>query len=156
MVFIANLSQFVLYLQNMNQPPEQLKNTLKQHGQSLTQARRIIFAALENKEPQTMREVVAACRGRVDRASVYRTIALFERLGIVQRLQIGWKYKLELGDAFHRHHHHLTCSRCGRTFALPEDQQLEKRLKTLAAAQDFAMQGHQLEIQGLCKNCYKT
>ncbi len=136
--------------------PEQLKTTLKQHGQSLTRVRRTIFDVLVDKEPQTMREVVAACAGRVDRASVYRTVALFERLGIVQRLQIGWKYKLELSDAFHRHHHHLTCSNCGRTFPLPEDEQLEKRLRSLAGGPNFIMQGHQLEIQGLCQSCYKT
>jgi Fur family ferric uptake transcriptional regulator len=155
-IFIANLSQFVLYLQNMAEPLDQLKNTLKQHGQSLTRARQFIFAALMDKEPQTMREVVSACGGQVDRASVYRTIALFERTGIVQRLQIGWKYKLELSDAFHRHHHHLTCRRCGRTLPLPEDEALEKRLKSLADSQNFIMQGHQLEIHGLCKNCSKT
>ena len=116
----------------------------------------MVFATLQDKEPQTMREIIVACAGRVDRASVYRTIALFERLGIVQRLQIGWKYKLELGDAFHRHHHHLTCRQCGRTFALPEDTELEQRLRALSARQKFAMQGHQLEIQGLCQNCHKS
>lgn len=156
MIFIANLSQFVLYLRSMTEPLEQLRNSLKQHGQSLTQARQVVFGELQGKEPQTMREIVAACVGRVDRASVYRSITLFERIGVVQRLQIGWKYKLELSDAFHHHHHHLTCKQCGRTFALPEDGQLEKRLKALAGGQNFIMQGHQLEIQGLCQACYKT
>lgn len=140
----------------MTEPLQELKNSLKQHGQSLTKARQTIFASLENKEPQTMREIVAACGDRVDRASVYRTIALFERIGVAQRLQIGWKYKLELSDAFHRHHHHLTCRRCGRTFPLPEDRQLEKRLEALADGRSFTMQGHQLEIQGLCEICSKT
>jgi len=140
----------------MAEPLEQLKNTLKQHGQSLTKARQVIFAALVDKEPQTMREVVAGCAEQVDRASVYRTIALFERIGVVQRLQIGWKYKLELSDAFHHHHHHLTCLKCGRTFPLPADEQLEKRLKALAGSRNFIMRGHQLEIQGLCQTCHKT
>jgi Fe2+ or Zn2+ uptake regulation protein len=146
----------MLYLRSMAEPLQQFKNTLKQHGQSLTNARQVIFAVLENKEPQTMREIVMACEDQVDRASVYRTIALFERIGVVQRLQIGWKYKLELSDTFHHHHHHLTCRQCGQTSALPEDEQLEKRLKTLAGGRNFVMQGHQLEIQGLCQACYKT
>ncbi len=137
----------------MSEPLEQFKKTLKARSQSLTRTRLAVFKALQDKEPQTMREVVAACSGEVDRASVYRTIALFERLGIVQRLQIGWKYKLELSDAFHHHHHHLTCMKCGRTIPLPEDRQLEARLHTLSRSQDFIMKGHQLEIQGLCANC---
>jgi Fe2+ or Zn2+ uptake regulation protein len=140
----------------MDQPLEQLKNTLKKHGQSLTKARAAVFKALEDKEPQTMREIVAACEGKADRASVYRAVALFEKLGIAQRLQIGWKYKLELSDAFHRHHHHLTCTNCGRTIPLPEDRQLEARLHTLSRAQGFLMKGHQLEIQGLCSQCLET
>jgi Fur family ferric uptake transcriptional regulator len=137
----------------MSEPLEQFKTTLKAKNQSLTKTRLAVFRALQDKEPQTMREVVAACKGQADRASIYRTIALFEKLGIVQRLQIGWKYKLELSDAFHHHHHHLTCTNCGRTIPLPEDRQLEARLHTLSRTQDFIMKGHQLEIQGLCENC---
>jgi Fur family ferric uptake transcriptional regulator len=137
----------------MTDPLQQFKTTLKTADCSLTKTRQLVFTALQDKEPQTMAEVVAACGGQVNRASVYRTIALFERLGIVQRLQIGWKYKLELSDAFHHHHHHLTCRQCGTTIPLPEDEQLEKRLKELAKGQNFAMRGHQLEIQGICQNC---
>lgn len=137
----------------MAEPLQQFKTTLKKHGQSLTEARLAVFKALQDKEPQTMREIIRACAGKADRASVYRTIELFERLGIVQRLQIGWKYKLELGDAFHHHHHHLTCLSCGRTIPLPEDRQLEASLHTLSRGQDFVMKDHQLEIQGLCANC---
>jgi Fur family transcriptional regulator, ferric uptake regulator len=137
----------------MADPSELFKVLLRKHSQSLTRTRLAVFSALQDKEPQTMREIVAACTGKVDRASVYRTITLFERLGIVQRLQIGWKYKLELSDTFHHHHHHLTCRRCGRTIPLPEDRQLEARLHTLSRGQGFTMLGHQLEIQGICAEC---
>jgi Fur family ferric uptake transcriptional regulator len=137
----------------MTEPLEKLTATLQKHRQSLTKSRLAVFAALQDKEPQTMHEVVLACGQQIDRATVYRTITLFEKLGIVQRLQIGWKYKLELGDNFHHHHHHLTCKRCGKTIRLPEDSQLEKRLHSLAQAQNFTMQGHQLEIQGVCQSC---
>ncbi len=140
----------------MIEPFEQFVSTLKQHGQSLTKSRQYIFSALQGEEPQTIAEIVAVCRGRVDRASVYRTIALFERLGIVQRLQIGWKYKLELSDAFHRHHHHLTCRRCGQTIPLPEDAVLERRLADLANQYNFQMEDHQLEIQGVCETCRES
>jgi Fe2+ or Zn2+ uptake regulation protein len=137
----------------MSDPLEEFKTALKTWAYSLTKTRQLVFAALQDKEPQTMHEVVAACAGQADRASVYRTVKLFEKLGIVQRLQIGWKYKLELSDRFHRHHHHLTCLKCGRTFALPGDPNLEQRLKLLARGQNFRMAGHQLEIQGVCQSC---
>ncbi len=136
----------------MNSFDDQLVKTLKGAGQSLTTARRTVFKALRTDEPQTMHQLVAACPG-VNRASVYRTVALFERLGVVQRLQIGWKYKLELGEAFRPHHHHLTCLRCDKLVEIIEDRQLEARLHGLAGQQGFSMKAHQLEIQGLCAEC---
>ena len=105
-----------------------------------------------------MSELVRASNklGSIDRASVYRNLAVFEKLGIVQRLQIGWKYKLELSDSFHKHHHHMTCLNCGRITTLHEDQSLETQLRLLAAKNRFKMKGHLLEIQGICEKCPKT
>lgn len=136
----------------MDKVLRQLRATLKQHGQSLTEPRRQIFEALYGKEPQTLRELTLACSA-IDRTSVYRTVALFERLGIVRRLPIGWKYKLELTDAFSRHHHHLTCLRCERIISFDERPELANELAVIARRHDFQMQDHQVEIQGLCERC---
>lgn len=127
--------------------------TLKRAGYSSTQARRVVFEAMQGHEPMTMREVVKACGNLIDRASIYRSMLLFEKLGVVQRLQIGWKYKLELTDTFSHHHHHCSCIKCGRIIALAEDPSLESRLQDLARAASFIPQDHQLEIRGLCENC---
>lgn len=136
----------------MSDSQEQLAKALRAHGQSVTKARQTVFGALQGKEPQTMSEVVSACH-EIDRASVYRTISLFESLGIVRRLQIGWKYKLELTDAFHHHHHHLSCVECGGLVSLSEDVGIENRLRQLAIQHGYTMEDHQLEIQGVCKQC---
>lgn len=136
----------------MSDGPDQLKSHLKSHGYSLTHARQTVFSALLNKEPQTMDKLVTACPG-IDRASVYRTISLFEKTGVVQRLQIGWKYKLELSDNFHHHHHHLTCSSCGKVIPFNESKDFEHSLRVIADSHSFQMQGHQLEIQGICDLC---
>ncbi len=100
-----------------------------------------------------MQQLVSRCRITIDRASVYRTVRLFEQLGIVQRLQIGWKYKLELSNAFQDHHHHLTCLHCSAVTPLPEDLVLEAQLTRLAQQHNFDARDHQLEIRGLCLNC---
>ena len=137
----------------MSEPLAQLKATLKTHRQSLTNARQVVFNAMQGEEPLTMHELVKACGEQLDRASVYRTIALYEKLGIVQRLQIGWKYKLELSDRFSHHHHHLTCTGCGITIPLPEDQRLESRLHELSEDLHFKPEDHQIEVRGLCATC---
>jgi Fe2+ or Zn2+ uptake regulation protein len=151
--YLLQIRRNLCYICSMIDPQEELKDTLKRGGQSLTKPRQIVFAALQNQEPQAMQRLVKLCAEQIDRATVYRTVAVFEKLGIVQRLQIGWKYKLELSDDFHDHHHHLTCTKCGKTFPFEEDVALEERMATLAANYGFMMRAHQLEIQGLCSNC---
>lgn len=133
--------------------PTALQTVLRQHGQSLTAPRRAVYSALQGEEPQTMHALVARCAD-IDRSSVYRTIDLFERLGIVQRLQTGWKYAFELSDQFHEHHHHATCLGCGQAQVLPEDAGLEAQLDQLAASVDFRVTRHQLELQGWCADCW--
>jgi Fur family ferric uptake transcriptional regulator len=137
----------------MVKPQTQLQQAMREHGQSLTRPRKIVFAALQDKEPLTMHELTLACGEHIDRASLYRTIALFERLGIVQRLQIGWKYRLELSNTYQEHHHHLTCTHCGKMIPLHEDSALEDRLLEVARTHHFAAQDHQLEIRGICAAC---
>lgn len=139
----------------MNIAEIQLQQHLKSHGFSITNARYAVFAALEDKEAVTMAELVTACGQKLDRATVYRTVTLFEELGVVRRVQIGWKHKIELTDAFSNHHHHLTCSACGLVTSLSEDTDLEERLKELAALYKFKALDHQIEIRGLCHACQK-
>jgi Fur family transcriptional regulator, ferric uptake regulator len=135
----------------MSSAQERFKHLLKNSGQSVTKARLAVFEALVGQEPMSMHTLVAHVP-TIDRASVYRAIELFERLGVVQRLNTGWKYKLELSDIFAEHHHHLTCTNCGTTTAINEDE-LEQLLTRLAASYNFTPTAHQLEIQGLCSRC---
>ncbi len=137
----------------MQEPLQQLRLSLQKHKQSLTQSRQTVFKALLSPEPMTMTELIQACTPSVNRASVYRTVGLFEQLGIINRIQVGWKYRLELSDQFQHHHHHLHCYRCGMTLPLAEDAALESRLHQLALQSGFLPESHQLEITGICANC---
>jgi Fur family transcriptional regulator, ferric uptake regulator len=132
---------------------ETLKSILKADGNSLTKPRKVVFDLMLNQAPQSMQVLVQRAKDKVDRATVYRTIELFERLGIVRRLNIGWKYKIELTDAFSGHHHHMYCTNCGRVFDLPDNPMLETMIDTVAAKSGFSPRGHQLEVFGLCANC---
>lgn len=128
-----------------------LKGLLKQNRQSITKTRLAVFEALAGQEPLSMHELVERVQG-TDRASVYRTVDLFERLGIVQRLNTGWKYKIELSDKFAAHHHHLTCTQCGATTPMNEAE-LEAVVDRLAHSHGFRPTAHQIEIQGVCARC---
>jgi len=134
---------------------DDLKALLAKNGSSMTKSRKIVFDLLLHQKPQTMQRLVERAKDLVDRATVYRTIELYEELGIVNRLNIGWKHKFELSDVFHSHHHHFYCTKCGKTYSLPTNQILETMINS-AAGDDFAPRGHQLEIYGLCKTCSKS
>jgi Fur family transcriptional regulator, ferric uptake regulator len=129
-----------------------LDHALKEHRVSLTKPRKQVYEVLSHNEPLTMQELIALLPD-LDKTTVYRTVELFEKLGIVQRLQIGFKYKVELSNQYQEHHHHVTCMRCGQTTALPEDELLEDRLAELARAQGYDPKDHQIEVRGLCSNC---
>ncbi len=130
-----------------------LKTILKQNGSSLTRTRQLVFDLLRDQEPQSMQVLASRASPEVDRATVYRTIELFEKLGIVHRLNIGWKYRIELSDLFSAHHHHMHCEKCGKIIDLPANVMLEKMIDTVAQKNNFSPRGHSLEIYGLCPVC---
>jgi Fur family ferric uptake transcriptional regulator len=136
----------------MNRETALFRELLKKHGYSLTRPRQELFQVLQTHNACTMHELTSLLH-QFDRATVYRTTSLFEKLGIIHRLHIGWKYKLELSDIFHHHHHHLTCSNCGRITILKEDTVIEKRIISLSQYVNFTPTDHQLEIRGLCQAC---
>lgn len=133
-----------------------LKALLKKNRASLTKPRKIVFDLLQNQGPQTTQVLIKRAEAQVDRATVYRTLELFERLGIVHRLNIGWKYKYELSDVFMEHHHHFYCSNCGKSYDLSANAMLETMVDSLAAKEGFSPRGHHLEIYGLCPACINT
>lgn len=135
----------------MSTVEDTFRSMLKTAGYSLTGARTAVFEALVGQEPLSMHELVEKVP-QVDRASVYRAVELFEQLHIVQRLNTGWKYKLELTDKFSAHHHHMTCTNCGSTVALKEVE-LERFIDVLAKTHGFRPTAHQIEIQGVCAKC---
>jgi Fe2+ or Zn2+ uptake regulation protein len=131
---------------------EAITAVLREHGYSVTKQRLLVFALLEGGKPLTMAELIELAHGALDRASLYRTVALFERCGITRRVSIGWKYKIELSDRFMEHHHHLTCLRCHAVIPISEDE-LEDFIHNVARRHDFEPLEHQVEVQGYCKAC---
>ncbi len=130
-----------------------LQTVLAKHNYSLTKPRRLVFNALYEQEPSAMKDLITQLQPHIDRVSVYRTVGLFEKLGVAQRVYVGWKYKVELTDVFSHHHHHVSCLRCGKLAAITEDAEIEKLIEKLAAHTGFTAERHQLEIQGLCTSC---
>ena len=126
---------------------------LRKNSFHITSPRKKVFLSLWDKEPQSMHELEKAVGKSIDRTSIYRAIELFNKLGIIHKVQMGWKYKIELTDVFIEHHHHISCLKCGKIIAIHEDSRMESLIKELAAANNIQNPVHQLEIQGICEKC---
>lgn len=128
------------------------KELLKQNDHFVTKPRLRLFAILQKRPALTMQQLIPLL-SQHDQVTVYRNIDLFEELGVVNRLRLGWQTKIELSDKFMHHHHHFTCTNCGKVFDLPDDPLVEKQINQLGEGQNFKVTDHQLEIRGICINC---
>jgi len=136
----------------MHMELNRFKNLLKQNGHFVTKPRLRLFAILQKRPALTMQQLIVLLN-RHDQTTVYRNIDLFEKLGIVNRIRLGWHTKIELSDVFIHHHHHFSCLKCGRVINLPENRIVENQIAQLGASKQFKAMDHQLEIRGLCQTC---
>jgi len=131
---------------------KRFKTLLKKNGHFVTKPRLRLFGILQNHNTLTIHELIALLDSH-DQATVYRNIKVFEDLGIISRLQLGWRSKLELSDIFQHHHHHMTCGGCGKVLILKDNQAIEAEIARMSQTSGFKATDHQLEIRGLCKSC---
>lgn len=130
---------------------EEIKNLLKNQGFSATKTRMAVLGALLRSQPASVEQLITALP-HVDRATVYRTVDLFVDLGIAKKVFTGFKYRVELGDDFQTHHHHLTCLRCG-TIIDVHTPEIEYAIEQVASNNGFRPVRHDLDIAGYCANC---
>lgn len=131
-----------------------LKQTLKQAGSSATKSRVVIFSSLQQNGPVGLGKLIADVRKQTDRATVYRTVDLFEKLGIVNRIWYGAEPLVELSEIFTPHHHHALCQNCGNAIDLTSSE-LESVLAALAKKHHFLALNHSVELSGYCSNCQR-
>lgn len=129
------------------------RQTLANNNYQVTRAREATFKLLISPQPQTMHDVLSKAQGTVDRVSVYRNIDVFEKIGLVHRVYIGWKYKLELSDEFTGHHHHLSCLKCGKVIDIEDEKHIDEFIDEVAKKAGFQPHRHQFEIDGYCRDC---
>jgi Fur family ferric uptake transcriptional regulator len=92
--------------------------------------------------------------------TVYRTLDLLIRAGIVTRIYAGdGQYRYEHAAGGEKgHHHHLICTSCGRIqdYRDFEEEELELVTKTeakLSRKFGFEIGGHNIEFLGICATC---
>jgi Fur family ferric uptake transcriptional regulator len=92
--------------------------------------------------------------------TIYRTLDLLERIGLINRLSFGDgqnRYEFKAGEK-KEHHHHLICTKCGKIIDYSDfvDEELDlvkKTEETLAKKYNFLIQDHNIDFLGLCEKC---
>ena len=87
----------------------------------------------------------------VDLATVYRTLQLLKREGVVTEVVIGNKLHFELTDQQNRHHH-MVCSHCDAVQTL-SPAYLDELNRRLQREFGFAPDVENFTIGGVCSKC---
>ncbi len=90
----------------------------------------------------------------ISRATVYRTIELLEKYGVIRRSKLtGVKSHFEL-TLERRHHEHMICTSCGKVIEF-ESKGIESIQQVICREYHFTMTYHYLHIFGICDDCAK-
>jgi len=135
-----------------------LKSRLRGQSRKITGPRAAILDILrKHPHPLTNREILAEMRrgrGPCNLATVYRSMHLLEKMGMVKRFDFGdGAARFELvGDNDDGHHHHLVCTQCADVVEIDEcfPRKIEKKI---AAKNRFKGVTHKLEFFGICPEC---
>lgn len=89
---------------------------------------------------------------KISRATVYRTLELLVKSGMVRRVHLGedhYHYEHVTGNS---HHDHLICTTCGGVIEF-HDEVLEQRQRDICEKKKFTPTFHNLQILGVCESC---
>src|SRR6476660_9122792 len=130
---------------------EWMLRRLAEAGERMTEPRETVIRALV-AEPGVINPEALAYdlhpQG-VGRATVYRTLDLLERYGMLTRVHLDGCHGYTLCD---EGHHHRLCSACNT--GLPVDATgVEAEILRLADELKFRVDTHTLEFAGLCESC---
>ncbi len=135
--------------------PTPIVTALDRAGYRLTGPRRSLAVLIADQQGHfTAAELVEGARARrlgVGRATVFRTLEVLEELGAIERLDLpsGEHAYVVCEPA---HHHHVVCSRCGRTSEI-DDAGLRLVVREVARRTGYRVDEHRLELFGLCPAC---
>lgn len=136
-------------------PSGNLIRKLSERGYRLTPQRLMVLSAIENSHDHISAEEiyaqVVAKYPQVNISTVYRTLELLEKLGLVTETDLGGG-RVRYHPADKGHHHHLVCEECGRIIDL--DEAVLSSLKNwLRREYRFSADLRHLALFGRCAAC---
>jgi len=133
---------------------------LAARGVRITAQRRLLIGIIQDSprhlDAAGLLEMARKRDGEIDRATVYRTIALLKGHGLIDELDLmhiqGEKHYYEAKTS--RDHCHMACFRCGAIMEYVSSS-FEKLKAEMAAQSGFQIRVVRLEVGGVCQRCRK-
>jgi Fe2+ or Zn2+ uptake regulation protein len=123
-------------------------------GERVTQQRLLVAAALAGAGRQlTATELYERLHRNeplLGRATVFRTLERLVEAGVARRLDLGGTSAYVACQP--EHHHHLSCTSCGRVEEIPEAW-VSPIAQRAAAELDFEIDDARLDFYGRCGRC---
>ncbi len=94
---------------------------------------------------------VKQVNAKIGYATVYRTLHLLVRSGLVEERRFGDGLSRYEGHSEVEHHDHMICQNCGKIFEF-FNPDLEKLQEKLAEENKFTIYRHRLELYGECQD----
>jgi len=139
-------------------PVEKYREFLATKGLRLTRERMIIveevFASHEHFDAEQLvgRLAQRTDGRRVSRSTVYRSLNLLEEAGMLRKVARQDDREIYEHEYGYPQHDHLICKKCGTLFEF-HNETISELLDEIARQHGFRMEGHRLEVSGLCTAC---
>lgn len=131
---------------------------LREHNLPVTAQRMAIADVVLDSDRHLSVDEVArtlAARGQpAGTATVYRTLEVLLRSGLVVERDFGEGFRRFEPARGEPQHEHLLCTACGEVTEL-RDERLERMTTILAEEHRFARRSHRLVIHGICARCQR-
>ena len=132
-----------------------LKSIFKEKKLRRSHPRLLIYQELSEKKtplsPQELYRGLLKKEKKVGLTSIYRSLELFESLGMVFKIVYGSSVRYKLCE-LENHHHHIICKACGNVVEL-NFCDISDWSKKVTESTGYQVVDHQLNFFGFCNSC---
>lgn len=142
----------------MSITPDTILDAFKQKGLRITEPRRTLASLLietigSDFAVEELWNMALQRDPDVGRATVFRAVEILLELHLLDRIEFAnGTHRFRLCHEAGHHHHHVTCSNCGKVTEIDACLSEEEIAKVEQLA-GFAIEGHRLEFFGRCARC---
>jgi Fe2+ or Zn2+ uptake regulation protein len=132
--------------------PHEAVEVLRNAGKRITPERVLLLHIIQEHPHLDASEIHHLARkenARLSLATVYRTVNLLNRLGLVRTCSLGEDHVHYESQAVS--HYHLVCRSCGKVIEIPPHETVEH----LGEKWGFKITSAKVELTGYCRECQR-